>query len=298
MAARTIQLEAPVDLAATLGILQRGARDPTIRFGERTVWRASRTPQGPVSEQLVAAGTTVRVEAWGPGSEWALDHAPILLGSLDDAASFQPRHRIVAEIHRRRPGLRIPRTEAVFEALVPTILEQKVPGVQAWWSYRRLIEEAGERAPGPAGLRLPPAPDRLAGLPSWTFHAIGVERRRADTVRQAALAARRIDETVRLSPPEARRRLRALPGIGPWSAAEVSMVALGDADAVSLGDYHLPHLVAWALLGRPRGSDELMLELLEPYRGHRGRVVRLLQLAGITAPRFGPRMPLRWIARH
>ena len=74
-------------------------------------------------------------------------------------------------------------------------------------------------------------------------------------------------------------------------------MALGDADAVSLGDYHLPHLVAWALAGKPRGSDELMLELLEPYRGHRGRVLRLLQLAGITAPRFGPRMPLRWIAR-
>lgn len=298
MATRTIRLERPVDLAATLGILQRGIRDPTIGFGGDSVWRASRTPEGPVSERLRLIGNRVEVEAWGPGTSWALEHAPLLLGSLDDAASFRPHHGLVAEIHRRKPGLRIPRTEAVFEALIPTILEQKVPGIQAWHSYRRLVEEAGDAAPGPLGLRLPPSPERLKSLPSWTYHSLGVERRRADNVRRAALVARRIDETAGLEPLEARRRLRTLPGIGPWSAAEVSLVALGDADAVSLGDYHLPHLVAWALAGKPRGSDELMLELLEPYRGHRGRVLRLLQLAGITAPRFGPRMPLRWIARH
>jgi 3-methyladenine DNA glycosylase/8-oxoguanine DNA glycosylase len=298
MATRTIQLQAPIDLAATLGILQRGFRDPTITFDGDSVWRASRTPEGPVSERLRADGARVEVEAWGPGSGWALEHAPALLGSLDDAATFRPRHGLVAEIHRRRPGLRIPRTEAVFEALVPTILEQKVPGIQAWHSYRRLVEEAGEAAPGPHRLRLPPSARRLASLPSWTYHSLGIERRRADTVRAAALVAGGIDEVAGLPPEEARRRLRSLPGVGAWSAAEVSLVALGDADAVSLGDYHLPHLVAWALAGRPRGSDRLMLELLEPYRGHRGRVLRLLQLAGITAPRFGPRMPLRWIARH
>ena len=297
MAVRTIELDPPLDLAATLGILQRGFRDPTIKVSAGSVSRASRTPLGPVGELLRQVGTRVEVEAWGPGSAWALEHAPSLLGSLDDAASFRPRHGLIAEIHRRLTGLRIPRTESVFEALVPTVLEQKVPGIQAWFSYRRLVEETGEPAPGPLGLRLPPSAERLASLPSWTFHTLGVERRRADTLRRSALVARRIDETARLTPAEARRRLRTLPGIGAWSAAEVSLVALGDADAVSLGDYHLPHLVAWALAGKPRGSDELMLELLEPYRGHRGRVLRLLQLAGITAPRFGPRMPLRWIAR-
>jgi 3-methyladenine DNA glycosylase/8-oxoguanine DNA glycosylase len=298
MAARTFQLESPIDPASTLGILQRGSRDPTISFTGDAVWRATRTPRGPVTERLRLLGTRVEVEAWGPGSEWALERAPLLLGSLDDAASFRPRHALIAEIHRRQAGLRIPRTEAVFEALVPTILEQKVPGIQAWHSYRRLIEEHGEPAPGPGGLRLQPSPERLASLPTWTYHSLGVERRRADTLRSAALVAGRIDAIAGLDAGEARRRLRSLPGVGAWSAAEVSLVALGDADAVSIGDYHLPHLVAWALAGRPRGSDELMLELLEPYRGHRGRVLRLLQLAGITAPRFGPRMPLRWIARQ
>ena len=95
----------------------------------------------------------------------------------------------------------------------------------------------------------------------------------------------------------ARRRLRALPGVGAWTAAEVALVALGDADAVPIGDYHLPHMVAWNLAGEPRATDERMLELLEPFAGHRGRVIRLLTLGGAGAPRFGPRMQLRSIRR-
>ena len=94
----------------------------------------------------------------------------------------------------------------------------------------------------------------------------------------------------------AMRRLTAIPGIGPWTAAEALRVATGDPDLVSLGDYHLPSLVAWALVGEARADDQRMLELLEPYRGQRGRVVRLLEASGIQVPRFGPRMALRSIA--
>ena len=97
--------------------------------------------------------------------------------------------------------------------------------------------------------------------------------------------------------PSARQRLEAFPGVGPWTAAKVALVALGDPDAVQVGDYHLPHIVAYALEGKPRSTDERMLELLEPYRGHRARAVRLIGLTGIGAPRFGPKMPLRNIAR-
>jgi len=96
--------------------------------------------------------------------------------------------------------------------------------------------------------------------------------------------------------PTARRRLEAFPGVGQWTAAKVAQVALGDADAVPVGDYHLPHSVAYALEGVPRSTDERMLQLLEPYRGHRARVIRLIGVAGITAPRYGPKMPLRNIA--
>jgi 3-methyladenine DNA glycosylase/8-oxoguanine DNA glycosylase len=127
-------------------------------------------------------------------------------------------------------------------------------------------------------------------------HRLGIERRRFGIIQTAAARARRLEATVDRDPAEARRLLTTLPGIGPWSAAEVSLVAYGDRDVVSVGDYHLPHQVAWALAGEVRGSDARMLELLEPYRGHRARVIRLLTLGGIQAPRFGPRMRLRRIA--
>lgn len=263
------------------------------------VVRATRTPQGPATVHVAGDGGRVRVRAWGPGAAWALDTAPALVGAGDDDAGFRPRHRLVRELSRRLPGLRIPRTTAVVEALVPTVLEQKVTGLEAKRSYRALVRALGERAPGPPGdrgLLLPPSPGALAATPSYAFHRFGVERRRAETIRRACASAPRLEEAVSLSPSEATRRLTALPGLGPWSAAEVALVALGDADAVPVGDYHLPHAVTWALAGEARGGDERMLELLEPYRGHRGRVVRLLVAGGIGAPRFGPRLPVRSIA--
>jgi 3-methyladenine DNA glycosylase/8-oxoguanine DNA glycosylase len=99
-----------------------------------------------------------------------------------------------------------------------------------------------------------------------------------------------------LSAEEARLRLRAIPGIGPWTAAEATRLAFGDPDAVSVGDAHLPDLVAWALAGEPRADDARMLEILEPYAGQRARVVRLLEVSGIKIPRFGPRFAPRRIA--
>ncbi len=96
---------------------------------------------------------------------------------------------------------------------------------------------------------------------------------------------------------DAYRLLLAIPGVGPWTAGEVGRAALGDPDAVSVGDYHLPSLVAWLLAGERRADDARMLELLEPYRGQRGRVIRLLEAAGTWPPRRGPRMPARSIDR-
>ena len=99
-----------------------------------------------------------------------------------------------------------------------------------------------------------------------------------------------------MATPDAYRRLRAFPGVGAWTAAEVAHIALGDVDAVSVGDFHLKNQVSWALAGEARGTDERMLELLEPWRGQRARVLRLLGTGGIQAPRFGPRLPTQSIA--
>jgi 3-methyladenine DNA glycosylase/8-oxoguanine DNA glycosylase len=285
-----VRLTRPLDLGRTLA----GTRP--ARVAAPGVWRATRTPAGAGTERLWLDGDVLRVEAWGPGAEWLCENAPALVGELDDDSGFEPRHALIAELRRRHRGVRIPRTGAVLEAAVPTILEQKVIGIQARRAYRRLLLELGEPAPGPVPIRLPPTPATLAATPYWRFHRWGVERRRAEIIANAARHASRLEEAVGMPRAEAQRRLTALPGMGAWTAAEIAVVALGDPDAVSVGDFHLPHLVSFALAGEQRGSDERMLELLEPYRGHRARVVQLLELAGIAVPRRGPRLAFSRIA--
>ena len=292
----TWPLPFPLDLDLTLGLLQRGPSDPTIRFEAGEVWRAARTPEGAASLRLRLGSAVLRADAWGPGAGWMIENTPALVGFDDQPEAFRPSHRLLAELHRHHPGLRLGRTGLVFDALLPTILEQKVPSVEAYASYGRLVRALGEPAPGDAGLLLSPQPARILATPYWAVHRFGIERRRFGIIQTAAAQARRLEAMTSMEPTLARRLLTTLPGIGPWSAAEVSVVALGDRDVVSMGDYHLPHQVAWALAGEVRGSEARMLELLEPYRGHRARVIRLLTLGGIQAPRFGPRMRLRRIA--
>ncbi len=285
-----------LDLVLTLGPLRRGPSDPTIRFGPDSVWRAARTPDGPATLRLQHGGSRLVADGWGAGARWLVDRVPSLLGFDDEPERFKPANRLLWDLHRHHPGLRLGRTGLVFEAMLPTILEQKVPGVEAYASYAQLVRALGEKAPGDAGLMVPPSPQRLGATPYWAVHRFGIERRRFAVIQVVASRSARLESTATLEPAEARRLLVTLPGIGPWSAAEVSAVAYGDRDAVSLGDYHLPHQVAWALGGEVRGTEARMLELLEAYRGHRARVIRLLTLGGIQAPRFGPRMRLRRIA--
>lgn len=298
-AVSTIRPRRPLDLRRTLWPVRRGAADPTVRMRGHEVWRATRTPEGPGAERLIPlADRRLQVEAWGPGAGWLVDRAPALVGELDDDGDFRPELPLLRDLQRRHPGVRLCRTEAVLEAATATILEQRVAGAEAWLGWRALVRGLGEPAPGPlAGLMVPPGPVRLAEARYPVFHTFGIERGRAETVRRAAAHAARLEEALDLPLDAARLRLRALPGMGRWTAAEVASVALGDPDAVPVGDYHLPHVVSWALAGEPRGSDERMLELLEPYRGHRARVLRLLLVSGMAPPRRGPRLPLRNVAR-
>jgi 3-methyladenine DNA glycosylase/8-oxoguanine DNA glycosylase len=263
------------------------------------VVRATGTPGGPATERLRDLGEEVEIEAWGPGAEWLLEAAPELIGESDDPTAFQPQHPRLRDLSRRLPGLRLTRTRAVFESLVPAVLEQKVTGLEAGRVRRRLVQRYGEPAPGPAevatGMFVPPTPERLAALPYHAFHPLGLEQRRAVTIIRLAGRATALEALLAGPPDVARARLEALPGIGPWTAAETALVAFGDPDAVSVGDFHLPNLVCWVLADEPRGDDRRMLELLEPYMGQRGRVQRLLEASGITAPRHGPRMAARSI---
>ena len=297
MASRTVIIDGPFDLGLTLAPFRRGPGDPTMRLGTDRAWRATRTPDGPATLAIAVDASQVVAEAWGPGAERALHDVPALLGLDRERVPVAPAHRVVSDLDRRYARVRHGRTGAVVEALVPAILEQRVTGVEAFRSFRAIDRAHGEPAPGTPelGILLPPLPEVLAALPYHAYHPLGVERRRADLIRRVAGRAAWFEAIVDLPLPEAYARLTALPGLGPWTAAEVAVRALGDPDAVSVGDYHLPHLVTYVLAGEPRGTDARMLELLEPYRGHRARVMRLLELSGLGPPRRGPRGPLRRI---
>jgi 3-methyladenine DNA glycosylase/8-oxoguanine DNA glycosylase len=256
-----------------------------------------RTPHGPASMGVTVHDGAVEARAWGPGAEWILHTLPDLLGERDDPRGFRPTHPVLREMHRSRPGLRLTRSNAVVDALIPTIIEQKVTSQDARSSYLRLLNALGEPAPGPLGLTLPPAPELLASLPYYKLHRFGIERRRAQILGHACSYASRLEETLAMTKEEATRRLRALPGVGPWTVGHVTRLAYGDPDAVIVGDFHIPHMATWTLAGEPRGSDERMLELLEPYRGHRGRALRLIEIGGRHPPSYHIKRPVRSIER-
>lgn len=294
----------PVAVHAVLAAVRRGSGDPCYRVQpDGVVWRATRTPQGPVLLRLSARPSegAVDAHAWGPGATWALDGVPELLGDRDDPTGFRPRadHPRLVQAWRARPGFRVPRTRAVFEALVAAALEQRVTGMEARASWRVLVRQYGEPAPGPAGdpatvaagLRVPPAPEQWAAIPSWVWLRAGVEEARRRVVIAAAAVAGRLEATVDLPGEDAARALRTVPGVGVWTAAEVRQRAHGDADAFSWNDFHVSRNVTWALTGRVQ-DDAACAALIECYRGHRFRVQRLLELDGAARPRRGPRMTL------
>jgi 3-methyladenine DNA glycosylase/8-oxoguanine DNA glycosylase len=316
----------PLDVRLVLAVHRRGSGDPAFRIDtDGAIWRTSLTPAGPATLRVTARqaaagdpgdpgaagaadaadaaaaagaaggrGTLVTARAWGPGADWLLAALPDLLGGSDQPAGFRPAHPLLRSLVARHPGARIGRSGRVLEALVPAVLEQKVVGLEAFRSWRLLLLRFGWPAPGPApaGLRVCPPAATWAAIPSWEWHRAGVEGVRAATIIGAARVAGRLEQITTLPSPEADRRLRSLPGIGPWTSAEIRQRACGDADAVSVGDYNLPKAVGWALAGRVV-DDAGMLELLAPYQGHRHRAARLVELSGIRPPRRGPRMSVR-----
>ena len=297
MVRATFPLSRPLDLRRTVLPLQRGTGDPTMRVRDGEMWRATRTQDGPATMHLVLDGVDLVAQAWGPGAGAAIEAVPGWAGLLDDDRGFRAHHRIVEDLHRKFRGVRLTRTGRPTEAMVPAVLEQKVTGLEARRAYRRLALAIAEPAPGPPGLVMPPDPAVVAAMPSFRFHPFGVERRRAERLIGLCRRAKEIDALATLPAASARERLATFPGIGPWTAAEVARLALADADAVSIGDYHLPNIVAWALARESRGDDERMLELLEPYAGQRGRVQLLLEASGVRAPAYGPRTEVRAIER-
>lgn len=285
---RTVPIEGPLDLRRTLGPLHGS-------FDDKGWWFASRTPIGPATLHIARTGQNLHGRAWGEGAALLLDRVDSIAGLDDDPAAFRTGHPIVGELHRVNPGLRMGRTNQVFAHLIVAVVGQKVTGVEAARAMRGLRRSFSEPAPGPKpDLWLPPDPERMAQLPYWQFHELHLEKKRADTLRRAASDAVAIDCLAKTGVEVAASHLLRLPGIGAWTVAETLSRSHGDPDQVSVGDYHLKNIVVHHLTGRPKGTDHEMLELLEEFRPHRGRVVRLLHSLG-HAPKFGPRMAPRQI---
>lgn len=285
----------PVDVRRTVLYQRHGGGDPTMIVSGTVIWRASRTPQGVATLAIRETSPgVIRGAAWGPGAEWALGQLPALCGQRDEPRDFDPsRHPLIAAAHHRNPGVRIGRTDVFFDSLASAIIEQKVTGVQAFAAWRRIVTRHGEAAPGPTPRPMfaPPSIDGWRHVPSWSWHRAGLEPPQARTVVDAA---RRGDAIGRVfmaaADGEARDRvLISQRGIGPWTSAETRIRALGDPDAVSVGDFHLAHEVGYALTGT-RVDDDGMLELLAPWAGQRQRVIRLIEATGIREPRRAPRL--------
>ncbi len=263
------------------------------------IWRASLQRSGPVTARITrTAPNTVHCEAWGEGAEEFVENLPALLGADDDAAEFRPADPVIARAHRSVPHLRIGRTGRVLEALVPAVLEQRVQGIDAFRSWRLLVSKYGTPAPGPAPeiMRVPPPAEVWRRIPSWEFHRANVDPGRARTIVGCATRADALERQTDRPAAEAREALTALPGVGIWTAAEVAQRAFGDADALSVGDYHLSTMIGWTLLGHPI-DDAAMVDLLEPMRPHRYRAVRLLEVSRLAyLPRRGARLPVQRIS--
>jgi len=282
-----------------LSPLRRGPGDPCLQIIDGVIWRTSLMPSGPVTARITqAAPAVVDCVAWGAGAAEFLDGVPGLLGADDDVSDFAPTEPTVAAAHRRLPHLRLGRTHRVLEALIPAVLEQRVPGVDAFRAWRVLVSEFGAPAPGPAParMRVPPPAEVWRTIPSWKFHRANVDGGRARTVVRCAQWAGSLERLVNRPAAEARAALMSLPGVGVWTAAETAQRAFGDADALSVGDYHIAKMIGWTLLGHPI-DDDAMIDLMEPMRPHRHRVVRLLIESGLAVePRRGPRLAVQRIS--
>ncbi|WP_441963173.1 DNA-3-methyladenine glycosylase family protein [Mycolicibacterium houstonense] len=293
MPATSVVFDSPASPGLTLAPWRRGGGNPCYRTGpDGALWLTSLMPGGPVTARITkSAPGTVDCETWGPGSAEFVAGFPALMGAADDAAGFAPVEPTIAEAHRRVPHLRLGRSGRVLEALIPAIIEQRVSGMDAWRAWRRLVTKYGAPAPGPApaGMRVMPSAEVWRRIPSWEFHRANVDPGRARTI---VGCAQRADSLERLTADRAVTALRSLPGVGEWTAAETVQRAFGDADALSVGDYHLSTMVGRSLLGHPI-DDAAMIELLEPLRPHRQRAVRLLEASGLAHnPRFGARQAI------
>ena len=301
-AGRDLGAGRPLDLGATLGPMRRGSGRPDLPVrrarpgggcGARPAPRRARRRCGSRSAPPTARSPAT---AWGAGRG---------LGARRAAGAARRRRRPEPASSPRAPGAarhlaghgraggcRGP--AGCWRRCVPAVLEQKVTGREAWRAWRSLVRRYGEPAPGPGGCRRTACASPRTPRPGAAGAVLGLAPRRRRPVpvpdprhrrrprrpargagrpaagrgRDAALRTaaghRRLDRgRGRPARPRRRRRRvgRRLPPGRRWSAGR------------------------WSA---SRSTTTRMLELLEPYRGHRYRAVRMIELSGLRAAAARP----------
>ena len=269
---------------ATLGPLVAGVGDPTTHRTSTDFTFARSADVVRLSWSVVGKTTDYHLSVPDPALLDTLVGSRQLLAPTDCASPAVSR---ATRLHR---SLRIAGNGQVFPEAIKAVLGQRITGRDAALQWARLVRLTGaqrEHHWGPP-LWSTPDPSQVCALSIADFHRIGVERRRAHTIRRLADLARRGHLDAITSMKELREVTHDVPGFGPWSLAVTAGNAFGDPDALPVGDFHLKNTVAWSIAGKPRGTDDEMLDHLAPYVGSRWWVVRCLTLEH-HAPRFSHR---------
>jgi 3-methyladenine DNA glycosylase/8-oxoguanine DNA glycosylase len=281
LAADRMRMADSLDAVPLVDRVRRGAVAVRIRPG--LIRRAEHGPCAPLIFDAAQRGEQVDVQIWGPAAtppaarEEALEAARAWIGWRDhvpDLVAVTAGHPALQRAARRIGAVRLSRLPRVGEAVGRAVLGQLVQGVEGARSAAQLAAAVGQ--PASRDLWCWPTPMALGRTPAYAMRRCGISLRGATALHASALDDPRL-ERLRDDFAALDRRLRAIRGIGAWTSAETRL-ALGDPDAVSVGDYNLPATVCHALAGTPPDActDELMLDLLEPYRGQRGRVIQLV----------------------
>jgi 3-methyladenine DNA glycosylase/8-oxoguanine DNA glycosylase len=281
-----VTIDAPgVDPRLVLAPLGMLHRDPTVRIGSHEAVRATWTPDGPGSIAVRWGGDPGRITVGcsGDGGTWLAARAEGLVGAKDDVTSFASESDVVKRLWARHRGDRVGATGTVWHDLAWLVVQQRVRREDAAAQWRRLVMSLGEPSADHEGFYTPPAPERLARTAPWSLRAMGIDARRAVTLIEAARVAHRLHRLSETPFAEVEGPLQSIPGVGPWTTSCLSGLTWGEPDTVITGDSGIPSLITATLTGERRADDARMLDLLEPFRPHRYRVLRLA-LAARNSP--------------
>ncbi len=273
----------PFDLVRSFALQRFGLYDPTAELSARKLRKAfAVSADAHCVVEVLVEGDGVTVSADGATEAEVVADLVDALETDDGVRAFSPGHPLLAKLHRARAGLRLVRVPWRFDVACCAVLQQRVTVREAWQEWGRIAKRYGAAV---GGLRVFPSAESISRMDSWRFEELGVDPKRTRAMIGLARDVQRRGTFSWKDLARVRKHMHAVRGIGPWTTEMTLGFGYGDPDALPLADLHLPHLVTWALAREARGSDERMVELLEPFRGHRFRAVRLLLDAGIVVPR-------------